>query len=370
VAHESVKERESGSASPPASELPRSHSPTLSLSHSLRAWLYLVVLCLQRQRRNRQMVWMALGLLALTTLVVALSSATGWMDMKQWPWWIRYAPPTESIAETRTGYGPRNSKLQSYGQSQQPIYYRFVTYDEAVRQTELLPRLVPWPTPAVPIEDAIAASCRALLNRTGFMVFSKNFVFTVFLSFLLPIWSLSFATDAIGGEREARSLVWLLTRPLPRPAVYLAKFVAVLPWSLGLNLGGFGVLCLAAGEPGQMAFRLYWPAVFWATMAFCALFHLMGAWFRRSGIVGLVYCFFLETILGNMPGYMKRVSISFYSRCMMFDVAGDYGVQPEKPTVYLPVDGTTGMWVLVGFTIALLVLGMAVFSRLEYHAEN
>ena len=83
-----------------------------------------------------------------------------------------------------------------------------------------------------------------------------------------------------------------------------------------------------------------------------------------------MYCFFLETILGNMPGYMKRISISFYSRCMMFDVAGEYGVQPEKPTVYLPVDGATGLWVLVSLTAALLVLGMVVFTRMEYHAEN
>ena len=35
----------------------------------------------------------------------------------------------------------------------------------------------------------------------------------------------------MGAEREGSSLVWLLTRPLSRPAIYLAKFVALLPWS-------------------------------------------------------------------------------------------------------------------------------------------
>jgi hypothetical protein len=40
----------------------------------------------------------------------------------------------------------------------------------------------------------------------------------VFLSFLLPLFSLSFATEALGSERESRSLVWLLSRPLPRGA--------------------------------------------------------------------------------------------------------------------------------------------------------
>jgi hypothetical protein len=92
----------------------------------------------------------------------------------------------------------------------------------------------------------------------------------------------------------------------------------------------------------------------------------MGAYFQRPAIVALVYSFFLETILGNMPGYMKRVSIGFYTRCMMFDAAQEYGVQPEKPSVYLPVDGTTACWVLIGLTAAFLVLGMFLFARKEY----
>jgi ABC-type transport system involved in multi-copper enzyme maturation permease subunit len=160
--------------------------------------------------------------------------------------------------------------------------------------------------------------------------------------------------------------LWLLTRPLPRPAIYLAKYVALLPWTVGLNLGGFALLCLAAGRPGPQALRLYWPAVLCATFAFAALYHLMGACFRRPAILAIVYSFFLETIMGNMPGYFKRVSISFYTRCMMYEAAQDYGVQPEKPTVFLPVDGTTAMLVLLGITVGLLLLGMFLFQRKEY----
>src|SRR5207302_4379280 len=205
-----------------------------------------------------------------------------------------------------------------------------------------------------------------LLDQSGFFVFSSYVVFSIFLSFLLPIWSLSFATEALGGERDDRSLIWLLTRPLPRPSIYLAKYVALLPWSLGLNLGGFALLCLAAGRPGPQAIRLFWPAVLFGTLAFAALFHFMGAFFRRPAIIAVVYSFFLETILGNMPGYMKRLSISFYARCMMFDAAAEQGVQPEKPSMYLPVDGQTGMWVLIITTVVLVVAGMVVFARHEY----
>lgn len=303
----------------------------------VRAWGYLVWLCLQRQSRARQMVWIALALLGFTTTVIALNTAGDRWGMSHWR-----APrgPGATFAELLDAW----------------------TVD-LKRATFTSPE-------AAALGDGVTAACRVLLDNSGFFVFSSHVVFSIFLSFLLPIWSLSFATEALGGERDDRSLIWLLTRPLPRPTIYLAKYVALLPWSLGLNLGGFALMCLAAGRPGQMAFRLYWPAVAGATFAFCSLFHLMGACFRRSAVIAIVYSFFLETILGNMPGYLKRVSISFYTRCLMFDAAQGYGVQPEKPSIYLPVDAATAWGVLGGVTVVLLVMGMVVFARTEYRDES
>src|SRR5437763_1099991 len=79
-------------------------------------------------------------------------------------------------------------------------------------------------------------------------------------AFLLPLFTLAYASGAIGTEREGRTLVWLLTRPVPRPAVYLAELLGTLPWCLLFGLGGFFVLCRAGGDPGREALRLYWPA--------------------------------------------------------------------------------------------------------------
>ena len=196
---------------------------------------------------------------------------------------------------------------------------------------------------------------------------SRWVVAAIFLSFLLPLWSLSFATEAIGGDREQNSLIWLLARPLPRPTIYLAKFVALLPWAIGFNLGGFALLCLAAGRPGLTSLRLFWPAVLCATLAFAALFQLIGTAFRRPAIVAIGYSFFLEIILGNMPGVLKRVSIGFYAHCMMLEAAERHGIQMDRPNVYWPVDGTTAIIVLLTVTAALIALGMVVFSRMQYH---
>jgi hypothetical protein len=283
------------------------------------------------------MVWISVGLLVLVTAVVLINTARGRWGMTYW--------------RSPRGWGP--------------------TYPQWVEGWQLLGLRGTAMSPvATGLSDAAYAACRALIETSGIYVFSRFLVFSVFISFLLPLWSLSFATEALSGEREERSLVWLLMRPLSRPAVYLAKYVALLPWALGLNLGGFAVLCLAAGAPGRVVFGLYWPAVLGATLAFTALFHFMGAVFRRAALMAIVYSFFLETILGNMPGYLKRVSVGFYTRCLMFDAAQAYGVQPEQPSVFLPVGPAAAWGVLLGATAALLAAGMWVFARTEYGDES
>jgi ABC-type transport system involved in multi-copper enzyme maturation permease subunit len=248
-----------------------------------RAWCYLVGLSWWRQARAHLMVWIALGLLALTIFIVFLNTSAGTWDSAQ-----------------------------------------------------------------------------------GFILFSRRPVLGLFCGFLLPMWSLSFATEALGREREAHNLVWVLTRPLSRPAIYVAKLVAVLPWCLGLNLGGFALICLAGGATGREAFGVYWPAVVGGSVAFCGLFHLMGALFRRAAVVAVLYSFFLESFLGSMPGYWKRASISFYTRCLMYDRGAGYNVRPMNRETYIPVDGPTAWAVLAAASVVFLLWGMFVFSRSEY----
>lgn len=351
--------------SPPLTESPAPvHPPSALVSpraalhppSSGRAFLALTLFCLHRQARARQMVWIALALLAFTTVVVAIVSAAGGWGTGH----FRYVVPTTRSWAAGARPGGANWQRIEYSA-------RVIRLDDAAREMQTWPTLGVWPAPAAAIGSAYAASFRAIVDRSGFTVFSNWLIFPVFVSFLMPLWSLSFATDSLGGERESGTLVWLLSRPLPRPTIYLAKFLALLPWAIGLNVGGFGLLCLAAGPAGRLAFACYWPAVLGGSVAFAALFQLMSAWFHRPSVVALMYSFFLETVLGNMPGTMKRASITFYTRCLMFEPLAALGVAPpEKPSVYQPVSATTAWWVLAGVTAGLLVLGMAVFNRTQY----
>ena len=291
-----------------------------------RGWCYLVWLSFQRHRAHL-MVWIALALLAFTFFIVLVNTQTNRWNMGRWG-------------------------------------HKGASYEQHLDNLQMAGSLLPEPAAAL-ASMAEGAWRTAVFHGTGLFIFSNFIVFSLFSTFLLPLWTLSFATEGLGREREGHNLLWVLTRPLPRPAIYLGKFLALAPWCLALSLGGFAVICLAAGPMGRLALQLYWPAVFWGTLAFASLFHMLGACVKRAAIVALLYAFFIETIMGNMPGQFKRLSISFYTRCLMFDRAHEFGIRPERPGVYLPVSGTVAWLTLAGVTVFCLVVGAWLFTRNE-----
>lgn len=318
----------------------------------VRAWLELVAFSLRRQLQARLMLFVALGLLLLALGLVGMQTMrTGWSSASRR---VNYV--------TESGKAPKREDWDNKRVTSR-------TYQQISDQTLATGVLLAKVPMAGAIQTAYAGAQRALTERARVLNFTRGIMFSLFLGFLLPVWCLSFATEALGGERESRTIVWLLTRPLPRWSIYLAKYLALLPWVLGFTVGGFGLMCLVGGKPGREAFQLFWPAVAGGTMAFSALFHLFSAASRWPTVIGLVYCGFLETLLGDMPGLLKRASVSFYVRCLVFDAASDYGISPDKPSVYLPVSAAVAWTVLAAITVGALLIGMLVFSRTEYRDD-
>lgn len=255
-------------------------------------------------------------------------------------------------------------------------------------------------------------------NFTRELIVGRDNVPGVYFNLLLPLMCLCFGTQALGGEWEERSLVWILTRPLPRPLIYLAKFTAALPWTLICTLGGFWLAGLAVGFrhvdfswnvsiaqrlpqmgpfsgplllpellepntihtevmwPGLEVAQVLWPCVLFGSIAYLALFMLFGALFRRSTVLGMAYAFLLEGLVGTMPGLLKRASLAFYTRCMAYDWAGMkswktasgmLGIDPTHASLVLPVPGVVALTVLIVVTVLLLLLGAWRFSNKEYH---
>src|SRR5438105_2517234 len=125
-----------------------------------RAWCFLVWLSFQRQARAHLMVWIALGLLGLTSLIVAVNTQADRWTVGHW----RH---------------PRRGPT-------------FAEYADLVANTSWLP----WQGPdAAGPAMAAAGINAALYQASGFFVFSDFVVFAIYATFLLPLWSISFATE-------------------------------------------------------------------------------------------------------------------------------------------------------------------------------
>lgn len=333
-----------------------------SAPSAVRAFRVLVVQGFQRHWRLRQMGWVALALLGIITLWVA----------------ARTMSPE--------GWGLENRRLRrseithrQYGEQLRPAARYNAALDPPEYAKKRLVADVETPSPLDPLRDNLTSliltvphvvlQSEPLLAHWRFGSFARLVVLGAFLGFVLPMFTLAYASGAIGAERETRTLIWLLTRPMPRGAIYLAKFLGALPWCLFFSLGGFFILCAVGGEPGRTAAKLFWPAALALTLALSALFHLFGSLFRWPVVIGLVYVFFFEILVAVLPGSLKLLSLTFYARSMMYNEAVAAGYPGTLLEVSAPVSNETAWWVLSAATVGFTLLGMKLFARAEHRDD-
>lgn len=309
----------------------------------IRAFFELTWLTIRRQWRVKALGWATFGLIAITTIAVGIISngRNGWRFETRW-----------------------SGRFQTL--------YR--NYPEQLDQLVMLPQ----PGIANGVEIALYAPFRAFLHTRQFLDdyeflnFSRWVVFALYLGFLLPLVNLAFASGAFGSEREGRTLIWLLTRPQPRWAIYVAKFLGVLPWCVLVSVAGLAAVCLVGGAVGREAFRLFVPSVVMGSIAFSALFHLLGAIAKRPAVIGLAYIFFFETLVANLPGSLKQLSLNYYVRSSLFDAASHRisSLKPDALEVYAPADPSTVWITLIAATIAVTIVGAIIFGHSESKDES
>ena len=197
---------------------------------------------------------------------------------------------------------------------------------------------------------------------------ASQIVLPLYMGFLLPVICLGYASAAIAEERTGETLVYLLTTNIPRPLIYLSKYAAALLLTLGMTLGGLAALCLVPGEIGREALGVFWTVTVCATAAYVGLFLLFSAMVRRATFLALAYALMIETLTGNIPGVVKRITVSFYAKSWLYESGETLDLAPKGVALSLfdPVSAATAQWVLGLASAGFVALGMWIFSRKEY----
>ena len=217
-------------------------------------------------------------------------------------------------------------------------------------------RLLIVPLVALPLVLVAVFAAGADTDPTTFTLdLYRQFVLPV----LLPVVSLVFSTSALGAELRDGTVTNILLKPLPRPAILGAKYLAavlatllvLLPAVVAAHLivaGGLGSTDLLAG--------MVLASVVGA-LAYCALGMLLSLLMARAVLVGLVYALLWEGAVVSVAPSASSLSIRGYTEGVLAAVLSGGGVDF---TVRLgPVSAS-----VLAAVVTLAALGLAVL-RLE-----
>jgi ABC-2 type transport system permease protein len=226
----------------------------------------------------------------------------------------------------------------------------------------------------------LAASDAALLQvngeRVGGAAVFGMMMWVLYLRFIIPVLGVFYGTALVADEVEDKTITYLFTRPVPRGALLVGKYLAymvcttlvVLPavmivYFLLVPLADVGAsFSLLLLDLGILALGL---------AAYGALFALMGTLLKRPLLVGLIFAFGWEPIVLLMPGYLKRLTLAYYLQGLVPHAMPSDGVIRLFQSVFREVPSAlTSVFCLFCVLLVSLVLAARAIERREYVLEQ
>jgi ABC-2 type transport system permease protein len=182
------------------------------------------------------------------------------------------------------------------------------------------------------------------------------------LPVLLPVVALTFSTSTLGSELRDGTATNLLLKPIPRPAVLGAKYLAAVLASLLVLLPAevVGHLVAAGGLGSTDLLTGMLLATVVGTLAYCALGVLLSLLMARALLVGLAYALLWEGAVVSVAPSAASLSIRGYTEGVLAAVLRGGG--PELTTRLGPVSATVLAAVV---TLAALALAVRRLERMD-----
>jgi len=219
------------------------------------------------------------------------------------------------------------------------------------------------------LPSAIGLLWRTLANKNDFVPGDayNALAASLIFGFILTILSVIYGTGVVSQEIEQRTIVYLLTRPVPRWRILLAKFVgSTLAITLTVWISAV-LLAVAVYGPGRafsgpLARDLRILPI--GALAYGSVFLLLATLLPRPLTFGLLFAFGWEALVPSLPGSFGRLSIMSHLRALAPHIAS------EKSS-FLDLFDTDirpwQAWLVLGLVISIALLAALVaFSTREY----
>ena len=142
------------------------------------------------------------------------------------------------------------------------------------------------------------------------------------ISAMVPLIGVIAGTGAIGPEVDDGSVVYLLAKPLKRSTIILTKLYVAIGVTVAFSalptlLAGF----VLNGNSQQLALA-YALAAAAGSVAYSALFLLLGVVTRHAVVIGLIYALVWEAVVGNVIAGARTLSVQQWALALAEKIGG------------------------------------------------
>lgn len=176
----------------------------------------------------------------------------------------------------------------------------------------------------VAIVDALGAGGMRVngVRLQGPAVFGMM-IWVFYLRFTVPVLAVFYGTSLIADEVEDKTITYLFTRPIPRGAVLVGKYLAYLACTAMVVLPSvmlvYFIVVPRGGNLGDTFPSLVADLgiLLLGLAVYGALFAFVGAWLKRPVLTGLLFVFGWEPVILVVPGYLKKLSVAHYLQSLV-----------------------------------------------------
>ncbi|MFC7306016.1 ABC transporter permease [Streptomyces monticola] len=142
------------------------------------------------------------------------------------------------------------------------------------------------------------------------------------LATMVPLIGVIAGTGAIGPEIDDGSVVYLLSKPLKRPTIIVTKLTVAIAVTMAFSAIPTFIAGMILNGNGQQIAVAYTVAALVGSIAYAALFLLLGTVTKHAVVFGLVYALVWETLFGSLVEGARTLSVQQWSLAVAQKVAG------------------------------------------------
>lgn len=219
------------------------------------------------------------------------------------------------------------------------------------------------PPPGSPIAD----SFEQYSNITSFM----------YLYIIIPLIAIMLGTDMLSEEWQTGTMLLLQIRPVPRWVISAGKLAAYIVFCVLMLSGSLIISFLIAASlpdsgmiPNDLDILFRDLRIYSLGFAvYGSVMMLVGIYFRRPLMFGIVLLFIWDQFGAYLPGYAHRLTIRFYMQSLL-PGASRINNMLESFITHVPASTFESVAVLLGVIVFCIFLSSFILSRKTIQPES